>query len=70
MKLFLFRKRYLAIPGAILAAVALCLLTNLPSYVITAAFGGGGHKGAAGATLKMSLNDAALAVEKAMLELK
>ena len=37
MKLFLFRKRYLAIPGAILAAVALCLLTNLPSYVTTAA---------------------------------
>ena len=45
----------------------------IPGYdatVITAAFGGGGHKGAAGATLKMSLNDAALAVEKAMLELK
>ena len=37
MKLFLFRKRYLAIPGAILAAVALCLLTKLPSYVTTAA---------------------------------
>ena len=37
MKLFLFRKRYLAIPGAILAAVALCLLTNLPSYVTTSA---------------------------------
>ena len=37
MKLFLFRKRYLAVPGAILAVVALCLLTNLPSYVTTAA---------------------------------
>ena len=37
MKLFLFRKRYLAVPGAILAAVALCLLTTLPSYVTTAA---------------------------------
>ena len=37
MKLFLFRKRYLAIPGAILAVVALCLVTTLPSYVTTAA---------------------------------
>ena len=37
MKLFLFRKRYLAIPGAILAICALCLLTTLPSYVTTAA---------------------------------
>ncbi|MDO5544426.1 MAG: DHH family phosphoesterase [Eubacteriales bacterium] len=32
-------------------------------------FGGGGHKGAAGASLKMPLKDAADAVEKAMLEL-
>ncbi|MBR5534851.1 MAG: polysaccharide deacetylase family protein [Ruminiclostridium sp.] len=37
MKLFLFRKRYLAIPGAILAVVTLCLVTTLPSYVTTAA---------------------------------
>ena len=37
MKLFLFRKRHLAIPGAILAVVALCLVTTLPSYVTTAA---------------------------------
>ena len=37
MKLFLFRKRYLAIPGAILAVCALCLVTTLPSYVTTAA---------------------------------
>ena len=36
---------------------------------VTVKFGGGGHKGAAGATLKMSLNEAAQAVEKAMLEL-
>lgn len=31
-------------------------------------FGGGGHKGAAGATMRMTLSDAALAVEQAMLE--
>ena len=45
----------------------------IPGYdatVVTGAFGGGGHRGAAGATLKMPLNDAALAVEKAMLEMK
>ena len=44
----------------------------IPGYdatVLTARFGGGGHKGAAGATLKMSLAEAAKAVEKAMLEL-
>ena len=44
----------------------------IPGYdatVITAKFGGGGHKGAAGATLKMSLEEAAKAVEAAMLEL-
>ena len=45
----------------------------IPGYdatILTGAFGGGGHRGAAGATLKMSLKDAAAAVEKAMLELK
>ncbi len=36
--------------------------------VIAGAFGGGGHKGAAGATLKMALDDAAEAVKNAMLE--
>ena len=44
----------------------------IPGYdatIVTGQFGGGGHKGAAGATLKMSLNEAAEAVEKAMLEL-
>ena len=44
----------------------------IPGYdatVLTRQFGGGGHKGAAGASMKMSLADAALAVEKAMLEL-
>jgi len=35
---------------------------------ITVRFGGGGHKGSAGATLKMPLQEAALAVEQAMLE--
>lgn len=44
----------------------------VPGYdatVITEKFGGGGHKGAAGATLKMPLSEAAQAVEKAMLAL-
>ena len=44
----------------------------IPGYdatVLTRQFGGGGHKGAAGASMKMSLANAALAVEKAMLEL-
>ena len=36
---------------------------------IAGVFGGGGHKGASGATLHMSLSEAAEAVEKAMLEL-
>ena len=36
---------------------------------VTEKFGGGGHKGAAGASLKMPLEEAALAVEKAMLAL-
>ena len=36
---------------------------------VTEKFGGGGHRGAAGASLKMPLEEAALAVEKAMLEL-
>ena len=43
----------------------------IPGYdatLVTAAFGGGGHKGAAGATMKMSLSEAALAVERTMLE--
>ena len=35
---------------------------------ITVPFGGGGHKGAAGGTLKMSLSEAAAAVERIMLE--
>ena len=44
----------------------------IPGYdatKVTVQFGGGGHKGAAGASLKMSLEEAAKAVEKAMLEL-
>ena len=36
---------------------------------ITVKFGGGGHKGAAGASLKLPLSEAAKAVEAAMLEL-
>ena len=44
----------------------------IPGYdatIVTSQFGGGGHKGAAGATMKMSLSDAALAVEKAMMDI-
>ena len=36
---------------------------------VAARFGGGGHNGAAGATLRLSLPQAAQAVEEAMLEL-
>ena len=36
---------------------------------VTVPFGGGGHKGAAGASLKMTLTEASKAVEKAMLDL-
>ena len=45
----------------------------IPGYdaaAICAGFGGGGHKGAAGASVHMTLEEAAKAVEKAMLELK
>ena len=45
----------------------------VPGYdaaAIAAKFGGGGHKGAAGATVKLSLEETTAAVEKAMLELK
>ena len=38
--------------------------------VVTVKFGGGGHKGAAGASIKLPLEEAAKAVEKAMLELE
>ena len=41
-----------------------------PDYdatVIAAAFGGGGHRGAAGASMTMTLEEAAAAVERAML---
>ena len=44
----------------------------IPGYdatKVTEIFGGGGHKGAAGASLKMPLNEAVKAVEQAMLEL-
>lgn len=44
-------------------------IPGFDATVVTGTFGGGGHKGAAGATLKMSLKEAAEAVEKAMLEL-
>ena len=44
----------------------------VPGYdatVVTTQFGGGGHKGAAGAAMKMPLEEAAKAVEAAMLNL-
>ena len=44
----------------------------VPGYdatIVTTQFGGGGHKGAAGASLKMPIDVAAKAVEKAMLNL-
>ena len=37
---------------------------------VTVRFGGGGHKGAAGASMKLPLTDAAKAVEQALLELE
>lgn len=37
---------------------------------VTEIFGGGGHKGAAGASMKMPIDEAVKAVEQAMLELK
>ena len=45
----------------------------VPGYdaaAVCARFGGGGHKGAAGASMAMSLQEAALAVEAVMLELE
>ena len=44
----------------------------VPGYdatAVTVKFGGGGHKGAAGATLKLPLEEAAKAVEAALLEM-
>ena len=44
----------------------------VPGYdatLVTTQFGGGGHKGAAGASMKMPIGEAIKAVEKAMLEL-
>ena len=45
-----------AVPGLDAAAVAAC-------------FGGGGHKGAAGATISLPMEEAAQAVSRAMLEI-
>jgi len=44
----------------------------VPGYdatAVTVKFGGGGHKGAAGASFKLPLDEAAKAVEAVMLEL-
>ena len=43
-----------------------------PEYdatAVTVKFGGGGHRGAAGASMDMTIEEAAMAVEEAMLEL-
>ena len=44
-------------------------IPGFDATLIAGRFGGGGHKGAAGASIRMNLTDAAEAVEKAMLEL-
>lgn len=44
-------------------------IPGFDATVLTAQFGGGGHKGAAGATLKMTLSEATQAVEEAMYDL-
>ena len=44
----------------------------IPGYdatKVTVPFGGGGHKGAAGGTIKLPLQEAAQAVERIMLEI-
>lgn len=45
-------------------------IPGLDATVVTVKFGGGGHKGAAGASIKLPLEEAAKAVEAAMLELE
>ena len=45
-------------------------IPGFDATLVAGTFGGGGHKGAAGASIKMPLSKAALAVEKAMLEMK
>ena len=44
-------------------------IPGFDATIVAGAFGGGGHKGAAGATLKMPLTEAAEAVKAAMLKL-
>ncbi len=68
-----------SLPGVVLAAtlrenpdgsakVSLRAAPGCDAAAICARFGGGGHRGAAGATLKMSLEEAAQALERAMTE--
>ena len=68
-----------SLPGVVLAAtlrenpggsvkVSLRAAPGYDAAAICRAFGGGGHRGAAGATLKMSLEAAAQAMEQAMAE--
>ena len=44
-------------------------IPGFDATIVTGTFGGGGHKGAAGASLKIPLSEAAEAVKKAMLEI-
>ena len=48
--------------------ISLRAVPGLDAATVCAKFGGGGHKGAAGATSPLSLEDAAKAVKEAMLE--
>lgn len=48
--------------------ISLRAVPGLDAAKVAEKFGGGGHKGAAGASLKMSLDEAVKAVEAAMLE--
>ena len=49
------------------AKLSVRAVTGYDAAAVCARFGGGGHKGAAGASVNMSLEEAAAAVEKAML---
>ena len=49
------------------ATAAACAPAGVDATVVAGVFGGGGHKGAAGATLHMGLEDAARAVEEALV---
>lgn len=51
------------------AKLSVRAVPSMDATTITRAFGGGGHRGAAGASLKLPLQEAALAVEQEMLKI-